>query len=494
MFALVITGCSNDDGVNTETPPDNTNVTLESEANLFTWNAMNLWYFWQADVAQLDDSVNDDQNDFYSYLNSYSDPEDLIENSLRFSEDRFTFYNPEYSTLVDAQQGVFTSNGLEYGLARFADNNDVYGYVRYIIPNSNAAGAEIERGEIFTHVDGVQLNLDNYQGLLFGSNATYTLGMADLNASGVQAVEVRSTDVTLNGKEVELTKEAGLNENPIFIHTVIEQGSSKIGYLMYNGFTRNYDSELNDVFGEFKSQGVTDLVLDLRYNSGGSVNSARYLSSMIYGTNTNELFLKQRWNDKIQSQLSAAFLEDYFADMVSTEAGSVPLNTLNLSRVYVLTTRSSASASELIINGLDPYINVIQIGGTTRGKNEFSITLVDNPDNSYIYSESTRNDINPNVSWAIQPLTGRNENSVGFSDYTAGFDPEIPQPEVVDNLGVLGDPSEPLLARAIQEITGVSARALPTEGKEIDIISSSSMQYPTRDNMYLDGESIKLKN
>lgn len=268
MFAFIITGCSNDDGVNTETPPENDTVTLDSEANLFTWNAMNLWYFWQADVAQLDDSVNDDQNDFYSYLNSYADPEDLIENSLRFSEDRFTFYNPEYSTLVDAQQGVFTSNGLEYGLARFADNNDVYGYVRYIIPNSNAAGADIARGEIFTHVDGVQLNLDNYQELLFGSNATYTLGMADLSASDVQSVEVRSTDVVLNGKEVELTKEAGLSENPIFIHTVIEQGSSKIGYLMYNGFTRNYDAELNDVFGEFKSQGVTDLVLDLRYNSG----------------------------------------------------------------------------------------------------------------------------------------------------------------------------------------------------------------------------------
>lgn len=498
LLPMFMIGCSSDDGISD--PPvekgDDGPVQLQSEANLFTWNALNLWYFWQADVTDLDDSFNDNQNDFYTYLNRYSDPADLFETRLRFPEDRFTFYAENYQTLVESQQGIFTSNGLEYGLARFADNNDVYGYVRYIIPNSNSASADIQRGEIFTHVDGTQLTLDNYQSLLFGSNATYTLGMADISSSNVQAVDVFRADVALNGKEVTLTKEAGLTENPVFIHTVIEQGGAKIGYLMYNGFTRNFDGELNDVFGDFVSQGVTDLVLDLRYNSGGSVNSARYLSSMIYGTNTNDLFIKQRWNDKIQSQLSDAFLEDYFAETVSTASGDVPLNTLNLSKVYVLTTRSSASASELVINGLDPYIDVIQIGGTTRGKNEFSITLVDNPGNSYIYSEDSRDDINPNVSWALQPLTGRNENSVGFFDYTSGFDPEIPQPEFVDNLGTLGDPTEPLLARAIQEITGVSARLQPgtAQGMEIDIISSSKMQYPLKDNMYLQPGKIEWKN
>lgn len=494
-IALFMLACSKDDDVAVD---DSGNgglpqpVTLESEANLFTWNALNLWYFWQAQVPNLADSKDDDRDEFYTYLNSYSDPADLFEGSLRFREDRFSFYAENYRTLVEGQQGVFTSNGLEYGLARFADNNDVYGYVRYIIPNSNAAGADISRGELFTHVDGIQLNLDNYQALLFGSNTTYTLGMADISSSGVSAVQVQRADMALNGKEVTLTKEAGLTENPVHIAKVIESNGMKIGYLMYNGFTRTYDEELNNAFGYFKTEGVSDLVVDLRYNPGGSVNSSRYMASMIYGPYTDQLFLRQRWNNKIQSQLSAEFLEDYFAESVSTENGDVPLNSLELNRVFVITTGSSASASELIINGLDPYIDVIQIGGTTRGKNEFSITLVDDPGNSYIYSPDREFNINPDVSWALQPLTGRNENANGFSDYTSGFQPEIEQFEDVSNLGTLGEPNEPLLARAIQEITGASAKSALEKGQHLYIqpISSSKMEHPMKDNMYVDGSRV----
>ena len=98
---------------------------------------------------------------------------------------------------------------------------------------------------------------------------------------------------------------------------------------MYNGFTRGFDEELNDAFGQFVTDNVTELVLDMRYNPGGSVNSSRLLASMVYGTNTNELYIRQRWNNKIQSQLSAAQLEDRFA--ATTNDGS-PINTLELNQ------------------------------------------------------------------------------------------------------------------------------------------------------------------
>lgn len=225
------------------------------------------------------------------------------------------------------------------------------------------------------------------------------------------------------------------------------------------------------------------MVLDLRYNPGGSVNSSRLLASMVYGTNTDELYVRQRWNDKIQSMLNKEQLEDNFAN--KTGSGTA-LNSLNLNKVYVLATASSASASELVMNGLAPYVNVFHIGETTRGKNEFSVTMVDDIDNDYIYRSDRENKINPSNNWAMQPLMGRNENSDGFSDYTSGLAPDAVLKEDLANLGVLGDINEPLFARAIQEITGVSAKRDFSVKMPVNEVSNSKMFTPIKDNMYLD--------
>ncbi len=162
-------------------------------------------------------------------------------------------------------------------------------------------------------------------------------------------------------------------------------------------------------------------------------------------------------------------------------------------KLYVLTSNSSASASELLINSLEPYMDVVQIGDVTRGKNEFSTTLVDDRDNSYLYTPSRVNQINPDVQWAIQPLLGRNENAEGFSDYTDGLIPDIPLKEDLDNLGILGDASEPLLARAIQEITGATGKRDFTVTNPVDVITSSKMFTPVKDRM-IDDIHFNLNN
>src|SRR5690606_11498543 len=100
---------------------------------------------------------------------------------------------------------------------------------------------------------------------------------------------------TPNGQSVSLTKYE-YAENPVYFSDVYEIETHKIGYLVYNGFYGNYDSQLNNVFGSFQAQGVTDLVLDLRYNSGGLISSASLLASMITGQFTGEIFAKQQWN------------------------------------------------------------------------------------------------------------------------------------------------------------------------------------------------------
>tara|TARA_R110002094_G_scaffold32043_2_gene44718 strand:+ start:239 stop:1711 length:1473 start_codon:yes stop_codon:yes gene_type:complete len=454
----------------------------ESTVQNFMWQGLNLWYFWQADAPNLGDSRFTSNDDYVAYLESYTDPEEFFyQTCYKHSKvvgnssaiDRFSFVEDDYETLVNSLSGVSKSNGLEFGLARNEGSTDLFGYVRYIIPNSNASTKDIARGDIFTRVNGVQLNDANYISLLFGNSDTYTLGMADISG----------TVVTDNDKEVTLTKSEGLQEDPILVAKTVEVNGTKIAYLMYNGFTNSYNEQLNTVFGQFKTAGATELVLDLRYNPGGSVNSSRLLASMVYGTNTSELYVRQRWNDKIQSMLNKEQLEDYFAN--KTDSGTA-LNSLNLNKVYVLATGSSASASELVMNGLAPYVNVFHIGETTRGKNEFSVTMVDDIDNDYIYRSDRENKINPSNRWAMQPLMGRNENSEGFSDYTLGLTPDVVLAEDLADLGVLGDINEPLFARAIQEITGVSAKKDFSVKMPVNEISNSKMFTPLKDNMYLD--------
>ncbi|MDE3740728.1 S41 family peptidase [Maribacter polysaccharolyticus] len=476
-LGVLLNACKKSDDDLTPSEGIDPEESADVEVQDFMWKAMNFWYFWQADVPNLaDDKFANTEEGIAAYtefLSSESDPGDFFDNQLLYSEDRFSFYSEDYQELTQAFAGISKSNGLEYGLVKYSDSDDVFGYVMYIVPDSDAATKDISRGDIFTGVDGQTLNIDNYIDLLFGDSDTYTLNMADIS----------DNVITPNDKEVELTKLEGLVENPVFLSKTFDISGEKIGYLVYNGFTNEFDEDLNDAFGTFKAEGVTNLILDLRYNPGGSVNSARLLSSMIYGTNEDEVFLRQRWNDKIQAQLSDSQLVDYFAK--ETSDGSA-INTLNLSKVYIIATYNSASASELVINGLAPYVDVVHIGETTRGKNEFSITMVDDYGYSYIYNSERESEINPDNQWAIQPLVGRNENADGFYAYTDGLDPDIELEEDLENLGTWGDLNEPLLARAIQEITGQSAKRSFEVGMPANAMTNSKMFSILKDNMVLD--------
>tara|TARA_R110002167_G_scaffold143481_20_gene332846 strand:+ start:4601 stop:6091 length:1491 start_codon:yes stop_codon:yes gene_type:complete len=484
-LGLLLSNCKKDD--DSIQPSTNPNPNGEDFiVQDFMWTAMNFWYFWQADVPNLADSkfpnTTEGAKAYTDFLALEPDPIKFYEDQLLYEDDRFSFYAEDYKDLTNAIAGISKSNGLEFGLVRFENSDDVFGYVRYIIPNSDASTKDIKRGDLFTGVNGQTLTINNYIDLLFKDLDTYVLNMATISG-GV---------ISPSGEEVSLTKQANLAENPIFLDKIFEINGQKIGYLVYNAFTNEYDEELNAVFGRFLAGGVTELVLDMRYNSGGSVNTARLLSSMIYSTNTSNLFLKQRWNSKIQAQLTDAQLVDNFAD--KTNDGTV-LNTLNLSKVYVLATSSTASASELVMNGLAPYMEVVHIGESTTGKNEFSITMVDDPQSNfgpYLYNPEREGNINPKNRWAIQPLIGRNENADGFSDYTDGLAPNIELAEDLSNMGILGSQTEPLLAKALEQITGATGKFDFTVEIPAKMMTSSKMFSPLKDNMLLD-KPLNLK-
>ena len=235
----------------------------------------------------------------------------------------------------------------------------------------------------------------------------------------------------MNGVNIELQK-APLIKNPIHHYSTLDYSGGKVGYLMYNQFVSNYDDYLKTIFSEFKSNSVDELILDLRYNPGGSINSAIVLASLITGQFENEIFNTEQWNNDIQNYWinnNPEYLINRFMNFQSS---------LNLSRVFILTTRSSASASELIINCLKPYINVIQIGTTTYGKYQASVTLYD--------SENFSNqNVNRSHNYALQPLVLKTLNVNGVTDYYNGINPDYEYEERAFDMGQVGDLNEPML-------------------------------------------------
>ncbi|WP_298476725.1 S41 family peptidase [uncultured Maribacter sp.] len=489
-IGILFNSCNNDDNAtpieeSKKKPEEIPVVKLVTDYPVqnFIWKAMNSYYFWQGDVSDLADNRFASENDYIDYLSKNSNPEEffykICNNHAQIigneaATDRFSFVSENYEDLVSGFAGIFKSNGLEFGLLRFSDSDDVFGYVTYIIPNSNAATKDIKRGDLFTGVNGTTITTSNYRDLLFGTNDSYTLNMADINDNVISS----------NNKSVDLTKEENLQEDPILVKKVIEHNGLKIGYLMYNSFIANYDEQLNDVFGDFKAENIDDLILDFRYNGGGRVSSAIQIASSVYGTETEDLFLKARYNDKIQASLNTGQGESNFIDKT---LGGSQINTLNLNRVYIITSGSTASASELVINGLEPYIDVIQIGTNTVGKNEFSNTFVDDIENNYFYSPEREDKINPDNQWAIQPLLGRNENADGFSDYTSGLIPDYELFEDIANLGVLGETNEPLLEFALNTISGTSSKIDFTPKYPAKLMGSSIEAKPMNNLMLMDG-------
>ncbi|WP_430408978.1 S41 family peptidase [Kordia sp.] len=450
-------------------------VPADLEVQDFVWKGLNLWYFWQGEVTDLADSKLDNSEDYISFLNSFPNPADLFEH-LRDPDDRFSVIVSDYDQLQASQQGNSDSNGVDISYIFLNSGSpEVIGYVRYIIPNSDADGKDIRRGDIVYGVNGQSLffnsETDNNLNLLDPTN--YTFNLADLTVTN----GVRS--IAPNGRNIDLTK-TNITENPILIASTIDVGPKKVGYLMYNQFISTFDAQLNGAFATFQAEGVTELVLDFRYNPGGFVSTAIALGSMVTGQFEGQLFTKFRYNDKIQPQLTDAQENRYFVNAISTGAA---INSLGLTKVYVITTGSTASASELIINSLEPYIDVIQVGTTSRGKNEASVSLYDSP--SWTFGDAQ---LNPNHKWAMQPLVSRLENSAGFSDYTDGLNPDIVLAEDLTNLGILGDETEPLLAAALTDIANAGRPSGLDSFKivPIDFITDSKLRTITADRMYID--------
>ena len=184
--------------------------------------------------------------------------------------------------------------------------------------------------------------------------------------------------------------------------------------------------------------------------------TSAYLASMIYGgASESEVFAKLIYNSKHSDEggYYSFFDKAYIYNKDGEYSGNqATINRLNsITKLYVITSRSTASASEMIINGLTPYMSVIKVGTTTYGKNVGSITLYDSPD----FKKNGANTLHTN---ALQPIVFQIYNKFDESDYTLGFTPDYEVIEFASQLKPFGDMEEPLLKTALDHISGAISK------------------------------------
>lgn len=486
VLAVTLESCNKNDD------PTPVNI-LEKPINNFVWKGMNSWYNWQTSVPDLSNTKDDDFDAYEAYLNGYSTPDELFYSLLSQEETkvdlitgeksyRFSWIVKDYVELNNQFQGISKSFGFRLTSIKINTAGDYIFYVRYVAPNSPADIAGIKRGDLFNAINGTIVNTGNYNNAVDGLiNETVTLSFVSENNGVLTPIADKTITATV------------ISEDPVYLTKVFpDVNGKKVGYLVYNGFRSSYNDELNTAFAYFKSEGIQELVLDLRLNGGGSVETTAYLASMIYANAGSDKFAILKYNSKHSDRNGTAYFYNTLNvyDVNDKKTGEETINRLtNINQLYVLTSGSTASASEMIINGLRPFMPVKVIGTTTYGKNVGSITLYDSPSSDF----KDKNSANSAHLYAMQPIVFQIYNKLDQSDYINGFEPDL-------NLKVeefrfwnailpFGDENEVVLKAALDDIRGISAKqAKSFKFSEIKEFEVSKLEKRFDKEMYITDE------
>ena len=304
--------------------------------------------------------------------------------------------------------------------------------VLYVLPGSPADVAGIKRGQWITGIGDAALTTENYFGLINGPATTLVTSV--LNYSNPDSLYWQES------KSLALAPSRHMEDNPFYVDTVYQVHGRRIAYLMYNRFSTGpedtgnetqYNSQMCSIFQRIKAQEPTDFILDLRYNPGGYLKCAQVLASLMAPADAmGKIFCKLEFNDIKSTNLNEVYL---FDEKLTSGAG------LGLSRVYIITSSLTASASESIINGLN-YImgkdNVILVGSQTEGKNVASLSF----SSPYGY--------------IIHPIVATVYNGNSESDYANGFAPNVSVDELqsITPFYPLGDVRELMLNTTLSTI------------------------------------------
>jgi C-terminal processing protease CtpA/Prc len=416
-------GCIRDD-VNSF---NDKNLSDDERINKFIIDGVQTYYLWEA------------ENDWEKYngREAYAkyDDHDKLFNELRYIDDQWSYLTDDIEGLENKFAGITTTFGYTLSLYRL-QSDDIIGVVLYTTPNSPAANAGLKRGDIIIEMNGGKITMNNYLDLYYASSLQLRCGELD-----------RTTGVISALPEVRNITAVNMYENPINTYKIIEKSGHKIGYLCYTGYQMQSEAELIRIFKDFKSAGVREVALDLRYNPGGYSRTSLLLSSILAPESAikhKSIFLEHHYNALYTAFLveNKYALNELFVDTLSVN--------MNLSRLYVLTGSRTASASEATMVGLKPYLQVVQVGNTTSGKYCGGVLLA--PED--IFNRES-NDYYANFSnWGMYIMIYRFANIYGINSFTGGLVPDIRVDEDEFDLKPFGDENDPLLGSALAHLTG----------------------------------------
>lgn len=410
---LLISCRKKDDVPNVPTGP-----VTQQEINGWVLDSMRYFYLWNDQLPGQPDKHQETQVFF---------------NGLKSREDLFSFiYNPsDPQTITYDMQSKY---GVDYAIINWPPTGGVVGVIKLVVPGSYAAAGGLKRGDYITRINETVLTADN----------AVRLSDEMLKAEVSTLTPATFSNGSFTEKPLVQLQRQRQTANPLYMTKVFNSGAVKVGYLFYNAFNDGYNNYVQAAFEDLKSKGVQELIIDLRYNAGGSLAGAAMMAAMIApGVTENSPFVKYTGNSRFPTRTLS------FATTLSVPETGSPISfnslsggRLNLPRVFILSGRQTVSAAELLINNLKPYTTVIQIGATTWGKDKGAVIISDmrNP---------------KRISWIIHPLTYRLANANGEGNYTQGITPPYKLDELsVLPLSPLGDPQDPLIAKALSIIDG----------------------------------------
>jgi carboxyl-terminal processing protease len=402
-------------------------------------------YLWFDQVPDLDPSQYTTVDYFPLLKTSATSP-----SGAPVDKFHFTYATSTWEALES--QGIQAGYGVDFDVLAAAPPRSIV--VAYVEPNATGPAATLGRGAAVQSIDGTDLNDDTQTGV-----NTLNAGLQPATVGEMHTFTVLDVGST-TPRTVVLTS-ANVTETPVLVATTLTSNGAKVGYILFNNHIATAESELITAFTHLQQQGVSDLVLDLRYNGGGILDIASEVAYMIAGSarTSGQTFELQQFNSQYPSTnpvVGGAITPTLFhstSQGYSVTSGQA-LPSLNLPQVFVLTSAQTCSASESIINSLRGVnVQVIEIGSTTCGK-PYGFYPQDNCGTTYFSIEF------------------RGVNAQGFGDYSDGFSPDntvtpagvtIPGCSVADDFThALGDPNEAQLAEALAYRSGGACTVAPS--------------------------------
>jgi carboxyl-terminal processing protease len=463
LSAGLLAACKKEKKTPIVTGPPSTGSTLDliKDSVYLYFKEENLWHGAAPDYATFNPRATTGTNDIGALQNELDKLSQYAINSATGKPYEYSTSHPGHAKYSFIDDGTVSAalNGVkgDFGLG-LEYNTPTDLRITYVYPGSPAALAGIRRGYAITSINNsANISYDGVSnGVTYGNGSGTNLAMVNnaiFNSSTISMTLKKYDGTTLTVANMSV---ASYTVNPVLKDTVYTSNNGhKVGYIVFNSFTfgSNATPVLDAAFGKFATQGITDLVVDLRYNGGGYVSTAEYLDNLIAPASASgKLMYNTYFTDNMVKGTDPLLAHQWRKDSKGNDFNYAQIDfsvaayavnfskqgSLNVNRVFFIVTGSTASASELTINNLRPIMDVQFIGRKTYGKPVGFFDI----------------DINKYIMYTPEFST---KNSVGQGDYYDGFTPGDPgYPGVLDYddpTKDFGDPTEGLLAHALHFVT-----------------------------------------